>query len=180
MAVKTQGTQLFMLYPTREAGEVTYDVRAVECMNSFDGGGNPADQIVIECLEASSREYLKGMRSPGQATFTIDADPRNDSHINLHEAAESDDEMFDNILFALGWSDGPRDADGAQTSVPTVNSAGDDFELPTDRTWFVFDGYVVDFPFDFQSNTTVKTNVQIQRSGRGFWLRKGRENGGNG
>lgn len=107
MAVKTQGSQLFGLFPSlTEAGK--FVVLQVECMNNFNGGGNPADQITIECLEKTTREYLKGMRTPGQATFTIDADPRNDSHVRLHQAAESDDEIYDSIRWALGWSDGPR------------------------------------------------------------------------
>lgn len=167
MAKKTQGSQLFALMPVKDVdGEPTdvLEVVAIECMNNFNGGGNPADQIVVECLEKTSREYLKGLRTPGQATFTIDADPENDSHLSLYDAAESDDEAYDDILFALGWSDGD--------SVPTVSTEGDDFDLPEDRTWFVFSGYIGDFPFDFQANTTVKTNVSIQRSGRGFWIKK--------
>nr|WP_276574978.1 phage tail tube protein [Pseudomonas tohonis] len=51
-------------------------------------------------------------------------------------------------------------------------SADDDFALPSTRTWFLFDGYVADFPFDFQANTTVKTAVSVQRSGPGAWVRK--------
>lgn len=167
MAKKTQGSQLYALMPTVDAeGAPTGDleVMAIECMNNFTGGGNPADQIVIECLERHTRSYLKGMRTPGQATFTIDADPQNASHIALHEASESDEPEYEDILFALGWSDG--------TEPPTLNAEGDDFELPDSRTWFVFNGYVSDFPFDFQSNTTVKTNVSIQREGRGFWIKK--------
>lgn len=171
MAVKTQGSQLFGLFPSLTTpGE--FEVLQVECMNNFNGGGNPADQITIECLEKTTREYLKGMRTPGQATFTIDADPRNDSHVRLHQAAESDDEIYDSIRWALGWSDGPKDTDGNPTALPTLNTDGDDFVLPTTRTWFLFDGYVGDFPFDFAANTTVKTAVSIQRSGKGAWIRK--------
>ena len=164
MAVKTQGSELFALVPSATtAGQ--FEVMKIECMNNFNGGGNPADQIVIECLEKTSREYMKGLRTPGQATFTIDADPRNDSHVRLHEMAESDDEAYDSIRWALGWSDG-------MGIVPTVNSEGDDFELPTTRTWFLFDGYVADFPLDFAANSTVKTNVSIQRSGAAAWIKK--------
>lgn len=164
MAVKTQGSELFALVPSKTTPG-TFEVMKVECMNNFNGGGNPADQIVIECLDKTSREYMKGLRTPGQATFTIDADPRNDSHVRLHEMAESDDEAYDSIRWALGWSDGMGIA-------PTVNSEGDDFELPTNRTWFLFDGYVADFPLDFAANSTVKTNVSIQRSGAGAWIKK--------
>lgn len=171
MAIKTQGSQLFGLFPSLTTpGE--YEVLQIECINNFNGGGNPADNIVIECLDKTTRENMKGMRSPGQATFTIDADPRNDSHVRLHDAAASDAEEYEIIQWALGWSDGPKDSKGENTAVPTLNSSGDDFELPTARSWFVFDGYPADFPFDFASNTTVKTAVAIQRSGPGAWIRK--------
>lgn len=171
MAVKTQGSQLFGLFPSLTTpGE--FEVLHVECMNNFNGGGNPADQIVIECLDKTTREYMKGMRTPGQATFTIDADPRNDSHVRLHQAAESDSEEYEMIHWVLGWSDGPKNAAGENTALPTLNADGDDFELPDTRTWYLFDGYVGDFPFDFAANSTVKTGVSIQRSGPSAWLRK--------
>ncbi|WP_277423668.1 phage tail tube protein, partial [Pseudomonas viridiflava] len=64
----------------------------------------------------------------------------------------------------LGWADGK--------SPPTLNVAGDDFVLPEDRTWFLIDGYVSDFPFDFSANSVVKTAGAIQRSGSSAWVRK--------
>jgi hypothetical protein len=243
MAVKTQGSQLFALVPII-TNPGTFQVLEIDCISNFNGGGNPADQIVVECLNKTTREYLKGMRTPGQATFTVDADPRVASHIRLQQAAESDDPMYDEIRWALGWADGMGivpavgAADGlasvsitaggsGYTSPPTVaftgggggtgaagtaiisggkvvgvnitnpgsgytlaptvaftggtgtgaaatTSLGDpaDFVLPPTRTWFVFDGYVADFPFDFQNNSTVKTSAAIQRSGPGAWVRK--------
>ena len=171
MAVKTQNSQLFGLFPSATvSGE--HEVLRIECINNFNGGGNPADNIVVECLDKTTRDMMKGMRTPGQATFTIDADPRNDSHIRLHDSAESDAEEHEVIRWALGWSDGPKDAAGENTALPALNVDGDDFELPSTRTWFLFEGYVADFPFDFAANTTVKTAVAIQRSGRGAWVRK--------
>lgn len=164
MAMKTQGSQLYGLVPS-VADPAILEVLEIKEMSNFNGGGNPADQIVLEHLDKETREYLKGMRSPGQATFTIDCDPRIPSHVRLHELAESDDEAFANIKWALGWSDG-------KNIPPTVNVAGDDFEFPTTRTYFAYSGYVQDFPFDFASNTTTKTAVAIQRSGPGQWHRK--------
>ncbi|UGV30961.1 phage tail protein [Halopseudomonas aestusnigri] len=164
MAMKTQGSQLYALLPT-VADPAVLEVVKIDCMNNFNGGGNPADQIVVECLDKFTREFLRGMRTPSQATFTLDADPRNASHVRLHTAAESDDEVYDSIKWAHGWSDG-------FDIPPTLNSEGDDFELPTTRTWFLFDGYVNDFPFDFPINSTVKTAVAIQRSGPGAWIKK--------
>ncbi|MHC5351692.1 phage tail tube protein [Metapseudomonas furukawaii] len=167
MSVLTQGTQLFVkdpLFDSNGAG-----VREIECITSFNPGGNPADQIEDTCLSAKTRTYRKGLRTPGQASGTLNADPENDSHVRLYEMSEDDSEEI--LDFVLGWADGPVDANGEPTSLPTLDSSGD-FELPTDRTWFRFRGYVSDFPFDFAANTVVTTAFTIQRSGRGFWVKK--------
>ena len=164
MSVKTQGSQLYGLFPD-PATPGKFKVMEVECITDFNGGGNPADQIEDSCLSETSRKYKRGMRTPSQATFNVSADPENESHVALYEAAEDDSGAYDDIKWALGWSDGKDIA-------PTLNLAGDDFELPATRTWFLFSGYVTDFPFDFQANTVVKTACAIQRSGRGFWVRK--------
>lgn len=57
------------------------------------------------------------------------------------------------------------------TAVATVAQAPD-FGLPNTRSWFTFEGYISDFPFDFQANTVVTTAATIQRSGKGTWTRK--------
>ncbi|HBU0543056.1 TPA: phage tail protein, partial [Klebsiella pneumoniae] len=48
----------------------------------------------------------------------------------------------------------------------------DGLVLPSDRTWFIFQGYVSDFPFDFQGNAVVTTSATIQRSGSSVWVPK--------
>lgn len=160
MSVVTQGTQLYVL-----ASGV---VREVECITAFSPGGNPADQIEDTCLsERNTRTYKKGLRTPAQASATLNADPANASHLMLSNLAESSDQ--DDLTFAVGWSDGEDD--------PTVGAAGapgavDGLILPDTRTWYVFKGYVADFPFDFQANTVVQTTATIQRSGAGVWIPK--------
>ncbi|HHA1196005.1 TPA: phage tail tube protein [Enterobacter kobei] len=160
MSVVTQGTQLYVL-----ANGV---VSEIECITSFSPGSSPADQIEDTCLsEKNTRTYKKGLRTPGQATVGLNADPENDSHLLLSNLAESNDQQ--NLTFAVGWADGD--------SLPTVATAGDPdavdgLALPDDRTWYVFQGYVSDFPFDFQANTVVQTSATIQRSGQGVWVPK--------
>ena len=160
MSVVTQGTQLFVL----AAGTVS----EIECITAFSPGGSPADQIDDTCLsDRNTRKYKKGLRTPGQATATLNADPKNASHLMLSSMAESNDQ--DNVTWALGWADGE--------SVPTIAAEGavgavDGLTLPPDRTWYVFQGYVSDFPFDFQQNTVVQTSATIQRSGQGVWIPK--------
>ncbi|MGA8121327.1 phage tail tube protein [Rouxiella badensis] len=160
MSVLTQGTQFFVL-----ADGV---VSEVECITSFTPGGNPADQIEDTCLsERNSRTYKKGLRTPASSSVTLNADPANASHLKLQNLAESDDNAL--LTFAVGWADGE--------SLPTaaVNGAAgsvDGLTLPEDRTWFVFQGYVSDFPFDFQANAVVSTTATIQRSGPAVWVPK--------
>lgn len=158
MSVVTQGTQLYVL-----ANGV---VSEIECITAFSPGGSPSDQIDDTCLsERNTRKYKKGLRTPGQATATLNADPTNASHLMLSNMAESNDQS--DVTFAIGWSDGE--------SKPTAGigpEAVDGLTLPSDRTWYVFKGYVSDFPFDFQGNTVVQTSATIQRSGQGAWIPK--------
>ncbi|VVQ20745.1 hypothetical protein PS934_05034 [Pseudomonas fluorescens] len=161
MSILTQGTQIFALVPT-VADPTTLEVIEIQCATAFNPGGNPADQIEDTCLSDKVRKYLRGLRTPGQATLTLNADPRNASHVRLHQLSEDDD--IGNVSWVVGWSDG--------TAPPTLNVAGDDLQLPTTRTWFLFDGYVSDFPFDFAANTVVVTSATIQRSGGSAWIRK--------
>ncbi|WP_222890235.1 phage tail tube protein [Enterobacter sp. C2] len=160
MSVVTQGTQLYVLADGA--------VSEVECITAFSPGGNPADQIEDTCLsERSTRTYKKGLRTPGAATVTLNADPANLSHLMLHRMAESDNQ--DDLTWAVGWADGE--------SAPTVATASDPdavdgLKLPEDRTWFVFKGKVTDFPFDFAANTVVATSASVQRSGPAVWVPK--------
>lgn len=161
MSILTQGTQVFALVPTA-GNPATFQVMEIECATAFEPGGNPADQIEVTCLSEKVRRYMRGLRTPGQASLTVNADPRNASHVRLHQLSE--DDTIEEIHWAVGWSDG--------TAVPTVSTEGDDFELPNTRTWFLFDGYVSDFPFSFAANTVVTSAATIQRSGGSAWVVK--------
>lgn len=58
---------------------------------------------------------------------------------------------------------------GAATAVVSESC---EFNVPTDRTWNVFEGYVSGFPFNFALNSVVQSAVSIQRSGEAFWYPK--------
>lgn len=155
MSVLTQGTQVFFVDPN------DLSIVTVQCATALNPGGQPADQIEDTCLESFVRTYKKGLRTPGQASLTVNADPQYESHIRLHELSEESNDRT--VKWAVGWSDG--------TAAPTADSNGD-FVLPTTRTWFTFDGYVSDFPMDFAQNTVVVTAATIQRSGGSTWTPK--------
>jgi hypothetical protein len=159
MSILSQGTNVYVLDPN----DGTPAVLKIECATSLSPGGDPADQIEDTCLEAFERSYKAGLRTPGQATMGINADPDNESHLTLYGLSRENPAPV--LKFAIGWSDG--------TDAPTLNVGEDGFELPATRTWFTFQGYISDFPFDFAQNTVVTTEVSIQRSGNSAWIKKG-------
>lgn len=154
MAILAQGTQVWFIDPT---GQTLTEITDVTSINP---GGTPADQIETTPLSASARTYKKGLRTPGQAQMGINADPSNPAHIRLFELSK--DSTDAKIKFAIGMSDG--------TTPPTVT--GGNFTLPTSRTWYTFEGYIADFPFDFAANGVVTTSCSVQRSGDGNWTKK--------
>lgn len=238
MAILTQGTKVYFLNPNGAGGNP--EVQEIECPTTFSPGGNPADQIETTCLSATTRSYLPGLRTPGQATLGVNADPNNASHIALHELSQIDPAPV--LAFAVGWSDGAlpptlrvkgtvesitvtaggtgyvsaptvaftggggsgaaataviesgsvvainiTNPGSGYTSAPSVSLTGgsgsggtataaiadeDGLNLPASRTWFVFDGYVSDFPFDFAANAVVTSQITIQRSGGSAWMPK--------
>ena len=164
MAVSTQGTMLYALVPTAADPDVL-EVLRVACPKNLNTGGTPVDEIDTTCLEAYEREYIAGLGNPDTATFDIDADPRNPSHVRLFQLSQPvPGEERPVIKWAVGWPDG--------TDAPTLNTEGDDFELPATRTWYTFQGYISNFPFDFQVNAAVASTISVRRSGAGVWTVK--------
>ena len=150
MAIKTQGTDLYAINPNDGA------LIDVGCITSISGVDTAIEQIETTCLNAQARTYIAGLATPGDATFGIQTDPSDPNHILLHQL-KTQGAM---IQWAIGWSDG--------TAVPTVgtDSAGDDiFTLPTTRSWLTFEGYISAFPFTFDLNAVVTSEVGIQISG---------------
>lgn len=152
MAVKTQGTELYFLDPD------TGTVVEVGCVTTITGLTAARDQIETTCLGSTARTYEAGMATPGAASFTINADPNDPSHVRLHELYVAGTK----VDWALGWSDG--------TAVPTVDSNG--LVLPPTRSWIGFNGYVSDFPFDFALNAVVASNISVQVSDFPVWTPK--------
>lgn len=145
MALKTQGTDLYFLDPV---GNV---VTAVGCVTSLTGISAARDQIETTCLNSAGRTYEAGMPTPGAASFTIQFDPDDESHVRLHELFRAGT----SVDWAVGMADG--------TAPPTVSSGG--LTGPGTRSWVFFDGYISDFPFDFALNAVVTNNLSIQVSG---------------
>ena len=154
MAIKTLGTDLFALDP-RDNSLIT-----VGCVTSIDGVDASIEQIETTCLNAGKdRQYMSGMGTPGAATFGINTDTADESHLKLYQIKQ----LGLTLKWAIGWGDGPQEADGTIVLPPTINSG--DFELPTGRSWLLFQGYLSSFPFNFALNSVVTSSVGIQISG---------------
>ena len=153
MSKLTQGTEIYFIDPSDDSV-----VKIAGC-STFNPGGAPADQIEDTSLDLDTKTYKRGLRTPGEASASIFADPTEASHVTLHGLAIAATDTT--VKWAVGWSDGTG-------TPPTADSLGE-FVLPATRTWFTFDGYVKDFPLDFSTNTVVTTALAIQRTGTSAW-----------
>lgn len=157
MAVKTQGTELYIIDPADET------VLAIGCTTSIDDAGPTRNMTQVPaCLDdpEGKATQVAADLAPGTLSFGLNADPREASHIRLHELLISGQ----TIKFAWGWNDG--------TGIdPTVDTNGD-FDLPDTRTWRVGEGVVTNFPFNLAANSFISTTVQIASTEPGQWLKK--------
>jgi hypothetical protein len=144
MAIKTQGTQLYFIDPD------SFAVVTVGCVTTITGLTAARDQIETTCLDSDARTYEAGMATPGAASFTINFDTSDVSHVRAHELYREGVKLD----WVIGWSDG--------TAAPVSDSTA--FTLPTSRSWIEFNGYISDLPFDFALNAVVTSNVSIQVS----------------
>lgn len=155
MAVKTQGTEMWAFNP------ITNELIDMGCVTSIDGIDETVEQIDVTCLNNLTREYEAGLSTPGQASFEIQYDPRNPDHVKLHELKKAG--------VTLDWVIGFRhDVDGVPQvpgPAPTIGTPPDELELPEDRAWIVFQGYMANFPFAFNQNDVVRTAITVQVSG---------------
>ena len=150
MAVKTQGTHVYIIDPGATGGPAILNI---QCAISVEGIGGGRDQIDVTCLEDQARSFEAGLISPSTVTLNLSFDPKNASHVRLHELYETA-AKFD---MAIGFSDG--------TAAPTVGT-DDMFDLPTSRSFLVVnDTYVADFPLSFAQNAVVTSGVTLQLSG---------------
>jgi hypothetical protein len=146
MALKTQGTELFVVDPD------DFSVLKVGCVTTINGITASRDQIETTCLDSAARTYEAGMATPGAMTFGINFDPADASHTRLHELYVAGE----TLEWAVGLSDGTADMTTAST---------DGFTVPTSRTFILFDGFITDLPFDFSLNAVVSSTVSVQVSG---------------
>ena len=109
MAIKTQGTNLYTIDP--DDGTLI----TVGCVTSIDGIDTSIDKIETTCLGDSARSYLAGLATPGTASFGINVDTADESHVRLHQLKVAGT----TLPWAVGFSDGTD----APTVTPTAMAA---------------------------------------------------------
>lgn len=157
MSVLAQGTHVFFIDPSDDS---VVQLTKVTALNPGTAPATQVDETTLEDL--LYMQYRSGLRDPGQGSMSINVDPAEASHLTLHELSETSPPPT--LKWAIGWSDG--------TEPPTVDVDGS-WTLPTTRTWCTYEAYISDFPFDFQGNAIVATEVGIQRAGGLVWTQKG-------
>jgi len=143
MAIKTQGTKLYAIGAS--------DTLLSICATNISVGSASSSEIDTTTLCSSTKTYLSGVQESPEVTFTILFDPTSAAHAALLALKKSST----SLKFAIGLSDGTAD--------PTVTTG--DFTLPTTRSWIAFDGFIKDFPLDFQGDSVINSQLTVKASG---------------
>ena len=79
MALPTQGTVLYAIDPADDS------VITVGCITNLAGIDTTNEQIETTCLSDQARTYLAGLSTPGTASFDINFDTSDASHMRMRE-----------------------------------------------------------------------------------------------
>ena len=119
--VKAQGTQVFAV--------VDGAVVRFTCPKAFSFGEDSFSKIDSTCLDSDTKDYERGLRDPGEGSIQIDLDDTNTSHLKLIELADSGDK----VKWYVGSS---------HSKTPPTYEAVAGIDLPEDRIWWSFEGYI--------------------------------------
>lgn len=148
---KTQGTQVFALI-----GEKI--VRFV-CPQNFKFGQDSFGKIDITCLDAETKQYMRGLRDPGEAGMGINHDDKNASHEELIALAESGE--------SVNWYVGTSHSKEEPTYVAPTDENETGVTLPKTRAWFHFKAYMNDTPpSDIETDSVLKFDYTIIRTSK--------------
>lgn len=153
MSIKTQGTELFFIDPN------TNLVVKLACPTGVTGFGGPSDQIDTTCLDATTRSFEQGLKTPSPVNVPYNFDPAQTSHQDLNDLYEAGTSLD----WMLCLSDG--------TAAPTADTDGE-FVALSSRSNVVFSGYIADLTVDLATNEVVRGTMIIQPSGTKVWTYK--------
>lgn len=143
--VKAQGTQVFTVIDNQV-------VRFV-CYKKIDLGQDSFQKIEINCMDDDTTDFERGRRTPGEGSIQIDYDDENISHARLLEIADSGEK--------LDWYIG-----GSQSKIPPAYDVLTGIDLPEDRTWWSYRGYLNDATPVFEQDQIVNYSFPLVRTSK--------------
>jgi len=145
MTLKTQGTEIYILDDTNSGNEV----QKIANITGGSGVGGTAGEIDVTDLDSLAREFRAALKDNGTVSLNINYDPSEASHVTLDGLVGGD-----NVRFLIATSE-----------ADTAPSYSSEFTLPTDRTTLDFDGSVLSFQKDFETDAVWTGSVSIRVSG---------------
>lgn len=155
----TKGMKVYTIDPTKNdgAGEIV----VVKKVTSFNFGGAPATEIDDTSFDNEDvMTRVSGLKDPGQATLNVLHSIGEPSHELLKDMDDANDAMT--TTFAVGFTDG--------TEPPTIEAGK--MKFPNTRSFMAIEGWVLDWPVDFQVNSSVPVPVSIRRISKLITSRK--------
>lgn len=119
--IKSNGTQV---YAVIGAAVVRFN-----CTKAFTFGEDSFSKIDSTCLDSDTKDYERGLRDPGEGSIQIDLDDENAGHMQLIQLAEAGDK----VQWYVGSS---------HSKTPPTYEAVSGIDLPEDRIWWSFEGYI--------------------------------------
>ncbi len=142
-AVKTQGTQVFAV--------INNAVVRFVCPTALSMGDDSFSKIDVTCLDAATKNYERGLRDPGEGSIGINLDDAETSHTQLIALADSGDK----VMWYVGSSH--------TKTAPTYDQLTG-IDLPEDRIWWSFEGYLNPAVPQIEQDSVVKYEFAIVRT----------------
>lgn len=143
--LKTQGTEIYILDATNSGSEV----EKIGQITGFSGVGGQAGEIDVTDMDSTAREFVAGLKDNGTVTINVNWDPTDASHVTLDSLVGGA-----NKRFVIGGSEDSTD--------PSYTST---FTIPTTRTTLDFNGSVLSFQKDAETDNVWRGTLTIRVSG---------------
>ena len=143
--IKAQGTQVFAV--------VDGAVVRFSCTKAFSFGEDSFTKIEATCLDKDTKDYERGLRDPGEGSIQIDLDDENASHLQLIELADSGEK--------IEWYVG-----SSHSKAPPTYEVVSGIELPEDRIWWSFKGYLNPSAPTTEQDTLVSYTFTLVRTSK--------------
>ena len=143
--LKTQGTEIYILDATNSGSEV----EKIGQITGFSGVGGQAGEIDVTDMDSTAREFVAGLKDNGTVSINVNWDPTDASHVTLDSLVGGA-----NKRFIIGCSEASTD--------PSYTST---FTIPTDRTTLDFNGSVLSFQKDAETDNVWRGTLTIRVSG---------------